>query len=289
MNMIKKFFAVIAVVMLSAFILSGCASGNSSSSITAAGSSALKPLVQEGANEFMAKNSGISIKVDGGGSGTGLSKVAAKSCDIGNSDVDASDMLTQQQAESLKDHRICVVGIAIVVSGDVAVTNLTTRQVIDIFTGKITNWKDAGGSDTEIVLLKRPSNSGTRAVFDKFVLGGAEEASGVVLMEESSEMIKAALSANKGAISYLALPYVDDTVKTLQYNGVSPTSENIENGDYPLWSYEHMYTNGEPTGTIMAFIDFMKSSDFAPEIAKLGYIPVSEMKVSRQSGNGFSD
>lgn len=278
--MIKKFVVSIAIFTAAVFIFSACASGGKASPVTAAGSSALMPLVQEGANEFMAKNAGAIINVEGGGSGAGLSKVAAKSCDIGNSDLAAEDMLTKQQAASLSDHRICAVGFAIVVSGDVTVTNLTTQQLVDIFTGKIRDWKDVGGSGGGIVILKRPSTSGTRAVFDKYVLNGAEEADGIALIEESSEMIKAALSVNKGAVSYLALPYIDGSVKTIQLDGVSLTAENIKSGDYPLWSYEHMYTNGEASGTAKAFLDFMTSPGFATEITKLGYIPVSEMKAT---------
>lgn len=277
----KKMIFVIAILTAAAILLSGCGiSKTSASSITASGSSALEPLVQEGADEFMATNIGIAIKVQDGGSGTGLSQVAAKTCDIGDSDLYAADMLSVQQASPLVDHRICVVGFAIVTSNDVTVTDLTTQQLKDIFAGKLTNWKDLGGSDEEIVILKRPASSGTRAVFDKYVLGGAEEASGVALIEESSQVLKNALAVNKGAISYLALPYVDSTVKTLEYNGIEPTAENIENGKYPLWSYEHMYTNGEASGTVKAFLDFMESHEFAPEITKLGYIPTSEMKVS---------
>jgi phosphate transport system substrate-binding protein len=279
--MIKKLVASIAMLTAAVIIFSACASGGKTSLVTAAGSSALMPLVQEGANEFMKKNIGAVINVEGGGSGAGLSKVAAKSCDIGNSDIAAEDMLTKQQASSLGDHRVCAVGFAIVVSGDVTVTNLTTQQLFDIFTGKIRNWKDVGGSGNDIVILKRPSTSGTRAVFDKYVLNGAEEADGIALIEESSEMIKAALSVNKGAVSYLALPYIDSSVKTVKLNGVSPTAENIKSGDYTLWSYEHMYTNGEASGTTKAFLDFIMSPGFATEITKLGYIPVSEMKVTR--------
>lgn len=281
--MIKKaVLAVCIIIILTAVLTAGCVSGSApeSAAVTIFGSTALIPLAEEGANEFMAHNPGVNVKVNGGGSGTGLSMVADKACDIGASDLYAEDMFSADKAALLTDHKICAVGYAIAVNPDVTVESLTNNQLIGIFTGKITNWKDVGGSDEEIVILNRPSSSGTRAIFKKYVLGGAEEAQGIALAEESSGVIKAALSVNKGAISYLALPYVDNTIKALKYNGVEPTEENIENGKYKLWSYEHMYTNGEAFGKVKAFLDYMAGPDFAPQITKLGYIPISDMKVS---------
>jgi phosphate transport system substrate-binding protein len=250
-------------------------------SLTAVGSSALQPLAQEGATEFMAKNSGVSVQVQGGGSGTGLSQVSSKACDIGDSDLYAEDKLPADQAKALVDHKVCVVGFAAVTSTDVTVTNLTGDQLIGIFTGKITNWKDVGGKDEKIILLSRPASSGTRFTFDKYALGGASEAAGVALTEDSSGAIKTALSTNPGSISYLALPYIDSSVHALQFNGVDANADNIKSGKYTIWSYEHMYTNGEATGAVKAFLDFMVGADFAPQITKLGYIPISDMQVTR--------
>lgn len=251
-------------------------------SVTAVGSSALQPLAQEGANEFMAKNTGVTVQVQGGGSGTGLTQVSQKACDIGDSDLYAEDKLAADQAKALVDHKVCVVGFATVVSSDVTVKNLTSQQLIDIFTGKVTNWKDVGGADEKITILNRPASSGTRFTFKKYALKGADEATGVALTEESSGAIKTALAANPGSISYLAIPYtLDGSVKTVQFEGVDPTNDNIKSGKYAIWSYEHMYTNGEAAGAVKAFLDFMVSSDFAPQVTKLGYIPISEMTVSR--------
>ena len=252
-----------------------------SGSAIAVGSSALQPLAEEGANQFMAIHPNVTVQVQGGGSGTGLTQVSQQACDIGNSDVFAEEKLDADAAANLVDHKVCVVGFATVVSPDVTVTNLTGEQLIDIFTGEITNWKDVGGNDEAITILNRPESSGTRATFKKYALNGAEEATGIALTEESSGAIRDALAANPGSISYLALSYVDDSVKALQYEGVDPTAENICNGTYPIWSYEHMYTYGEATGVVAAYLDFMVSADFAPAITELGYIPISDMQVER--------
>lgn len=252
-----------------------------SGSATAAGSSALQPLAERAAELYMAKNKDAKIQVQGGGSGTGLTQVAEGGCDIGNSDVFAEEKLPADQASTLVDHKVCVVGFATVVNPEVKVDNLTKQQLTDIFTGKVTNWKEVGGDDLKIVILNRPKSSGTRATFKKYALDGAEEAEGQALTEESSGAIKKALTDTKGSISYLALSYVDSSVKALKYDGVEPTVDNVKNGTYPIWSYEHMYTKGEGSAVAVDFINYMMSDEFKSTIVELGYIPNSEMKVSR--------
>lgn len=257
------------------------ASEGVSGSVTALGSTALQPLVEKAAEMFMSKNPDAKIQVQGGGSGTGLTQVAQGGADIGNSDVFAEEKLPADQATGLIDHKVCVVGFATVVNPKVTVDNLTEQQLIDIFTGKITNWKDAGGSDMKIVVLNRPASSGTRATFKKYALKGNDEVSGVALTEDSSGTIKKAIADNEGSISYLAFPYIDDTVKALKFNGVEPKAENVISGQYTIWSYEHMYTKGEAAGAAKAFLDYITGGEFKSAITELGYIPNSDMKVSR--------
>ncbi|MCR4430829.1 MAG: phosphate ABC transporter substrate-binding protein [Tepidanaerobacteraceae bacterium] len=252
-----------------------------SGSITAAGSSALLPLVEQAASQFMSKNPNAKINVQAGGSGTGLKLVSEGTVEIGNSDIFAEEKLDADKAKELVDHKVCVVGFATVVNPNIKVDNLTKQQLIDIFTGKITNWKQVGGDDQKIVILNRPTSSGTRATFKKYALDGQEEAQGIALTEESSGAIKKAIADTPGSISYLALSYVDSSVKALKLDGVEPTAENITSGKYPIWSYEHMYTKGEPTGLTKAFLDYMVSDEVKSLVAELGYIPISDMKVSR--------
>lgn len=252
-----------------------------SGSATAVGSSALQPLAEKAAQMFMEKNKEANIQVQGGGSGTGLKQVSEGGADIGNSDVYAAEKLPEDKAKELVDHKVCVVGFATVVNPKVKVDSLTKQQLVDIFTGKITNWKDVGGDDMKIVIVNRPSSSGTRATFKKYALDGAEEAQGMALTEDQSGTVRKAIADTNGAISYLALSYVDSSVKALKYEGVEAKVENITSGKYPIWSYEHMYTKGEAKGAVKAFIEYMMSDDFKSTITELGYIPNSEMKVSR--------
>ncbi|MDT8718147.1 phosphate ABC transporter substrate-binding protein [Clostridium sp. 19966] len=257
-----------------------------SGNITASGSSALKPLADEVNNIFKQKNPDAVINIQAGGSGTGLSNVSDGTVDIGNSDIFAEEKLTADQAKALVDHQVCVVGFAAVVNPKVTVDNLTKQQLIDIFTGKTTNWKDVGGADQKIVIISRPDSSGTKATFKKYALDGAKEAAGNALKEDSSGAVSTAVSQTEGSISYLASSYFTDAdsktkVKALKIDGVEMNKANITTGKYNIWSYEHMYTKGEAKDLAKAFIDFFKTDDAKNAMEKLGYIPSTDMKVKR--------
>ena len=188
----KKSVAIALSTVCMVGALAGCGSsssdnGNDSAkaeklngSITAAGSSALKPLVDDAADLFNEKYPDVNITIDAGGSGEGLKQVSEGTVNIGNSDVEAAEKLDATKASALVDHKVCVVTMAPIVNKDVTasgVKNLTKAQLTDIFTGKITNWKEVGGADEAIVLITRPESSGTRATFKKYALDGASEAS----------------------------------------------------------------------------------------------------------------
>lgn len=255
-------------------------SGDSlSGTVTASGSSALLPLAQAAADKFMESNPELVITVNGGGSGEGLKQVADGSVDIGNSDVSAEEKLDADVAKTLTDHEVAIVAMAPVVNKDLGITSLTTDQLVSIFTGKVTNWKDVGGPDEEILLVTRPSSSGTRATFKKWALNGEEEASNEALETDDSGTLVQTVSTNKGAIGYVALSYlVNNTdVQAVAIDGVEPTLENAYSGEYKVWSYEHMYTNGEGSKEAQAFIEYMCGDEFASEVEKMGYGVVSKL------------
>ncbi|WP_151736384.1 phosphate ABC transporter substrate-binding protein ['Paenibacillus yunnanensis' Narsing Rao et al. 2020] len=256
-----------------------------SGSILASGSTALQPLVEQVAERFMETNTGVDIQVQGGGSGTGLTQVAEKQVDIGNSDVFAEEKLKDDDAEkaaALVDHQVAVVAIAAVSHPDAGVDSLTKQQLVDIFTGKIKNWSEVGGADQAIQIINRPASSGTRATFETFALGTKTEDLQGSIQEDSSGTVKKMIGETPGAIGYLALSYLDDSVKTLNYDGVEPSVDNVISGDYPVWAYQHMYTNGEPTGAVKAFLDYFLTDEVqTTDVVELGYIPASQMQVSR--------
>ncbi|TEB14386.1 Phosphate-binding protein PstS 1 precursor [Pelotomaculum sp. FP] len=258
-----------------------------SGNITSVGSTAMQPLAEQAATQFMAKNPDVKIVVQGGGSGTGLTQVSQGAAQIGNSDIFAEEK-SGIDASQLVDHQICVVGMAAVINPSVNIDNLTSQQLVDIFTGKTTNWKDVGGADQKIVLVNRPKASGTRATFKKYALGGAEEAAGIE--EDASGTVRKIVKDTPGAIGYLALSYLDGSVKAVSIDGVAPSKENITTGKYPVWAYMHSYTKGKPDGAVEAFLSYLMTDEVQKTIVpQLGYIPETDMKITRDSAGNIKN
>lgn len=253
--------------------------------VTASGSSALLPLAKLAGDQFKAKNPDVSMTINGGGSGTGLKQVFDGTVTIGNSDVAAEEKLSPEQAKQLVDHKVAVVTMATVANKKIAdtVKTLSKDQLKGIFTGQITNWSAVGGPDLPITLISRPATSGTRAVFEKFALDGAKEATNKSLETDDSGALIQTIADNEGAIGYVALSYMgkSDKVAPIAIGGVAPTLENTYNGTYPVWGYEHMYTKGEAKDAAKAYLDFVVSDEFGKKIEEMGYGVTSKMKVSR--------
>ncbi|WHY76138.1 phosphate ABC transporter substrate-binding protein [Neobacillus sp. WH10] len=253
-----------------------------SGSLSVSGSSAMQPLVAAAAEEFMNENPNVDIQVNAGGSGTGLSQVAEGSVQIGNSDVFAEEK-EGIPADQLVDHKVAVVGMTAAVNPKVGIKDIKKEDLIKVFTGKITNWKELGGKDQKIVLVNRPDSSGTRAIFNKFALDGATPAEGIT--EDSSNTVKKIINETEGAIGYLAFSYfTDDSVTPLSIDGIEPTAENVQSGKFPVWAYQHSYTKGEADGLAKAFLDYLMSDDIQNTLLKeQGYLPVTKMKVERDA------
>jgi phosphate transport system substrate-binding protein len=248
-----------------------------SGSLVISGSTALQPLAAAAAEEFMNKNPKVSIQVNGGGSGTGLSQVSQGAVQIGNSDVFAEE----KTITGLTDNKVAVVGMTAAVNPKVGIKDIKKSDLIKVFTGQIKNWKELGGADQKVTLVNRPDSSGTRAVFNKLALDGATPAEGIT--EDASNTVKKIINETPGAIGYLAFSYLtDNTVTALSIDGVQPTAENVTTGKFPVWAYEHMYTKGAATDLEKAFLDYMMSDEIQTNmVTKQGYIPVTTMKVER--------
>lgn len=292
-------FGKLGVVLCAAAIaigaLAGCgggadggaktAAGKDGGTVLAVGSSALQPLAQQAAKDYMSKNSGVKITVQGGGSGTGLSQIAAGSVQIGNSDVFAE--AKKIDAKDLVDNKVAVVGMGPVVNKDVKVDSVSQKDLIGIFTGKITNWKEVGGQDLPIVVINRAEGSGTRATFEEF---GLKKNKAMKAQEQdNSGAVEKIVSSTPGAISYLAFSYYNDKTKALKVDGVAPTSENVATNSWKIWSYEHMYTRKNADKNTTDFIKYIMSDDVQKNLVpKLGYIPVNIMKYQRDAQGAIS-
>ncbi len=249
-----------------------CVSG----SITASGSTALAPLVQAVAKDYQSKCSGSSITVNLGGSKTGLSDVESGVSQIGNSDVFAN---SSTQAD-LKDHQVAVVIFTLIINSKITgVTNLTSAQIKGIYSGSVTNWKQVGGPDLKIVVVSRPASSGTRATFQKYILGAPESISGPSnLTSDSTGTVVQNITQTDGAIGYAALgPAKKSGLTMLSIDGSAPTADLAKNNMYKFWNIEHMYTKSDASGLAQALINYMASDYAKSQATTLSFIAVKDM------------
>jgi phosphate transport system substrate-binding protein len=290
---------LLGVAMAISIIISACSSGSTggggstptagpstlgtpgsyncvSGTLTVSGSTALQPLVTKVATDYQAKCPGASITVSGGGSSTGKANVEAGSSGIGDSDTPAS----ATQAD-LVDHKVAVVIFGVIVNSDTNVTNLTTAQLQGIYSGTYTNWKQVGGANLPIVVVSRPTTSGTRATFAQYVLGKTETVTGPShLISDSTGTVVTEVGQTNGAIGYAATGQVPSggTVSVISIDGNAATATNVESNTYKFWNIEHMYTKGQPTQLAQALIDYMDSAQGHTEEAALQFVSLSAMQ-----------
>ena len=284
MKKVSKILAAILVLSLSLGLLAGCGQSKSEQpkqaateiqgTVSASGSTALLPLLKPAQEEFQKLHAKVTVNIAGGGSFTGQNQVAAGSVNIGNSDVGLQDSL---KSAGLVEHKLVGIPFVFIVNPSVTVDSLTPEQYVAIFSGKITNWKDVGGKDQGITIIHRAKSSGSRATIQEVVMKSASFTDNAVI-QDSNGAVRAAIASTPGAIGYVDAAYVDQSVKGLAYNGVKFSLENVTGGKYPVYTFGRMYTKGQPTGAVKAFIDYATSKDFQEKYAeKQGFVPVTKM------------
>ena len=260
----------LSAILLTVIFSAGCVSTDETETISIAGSTTVLPVAQAVAEEYMAQHSNADIQVSGGGSGVGATSAIEGTADFGMLSRELKS--SEKDGNNLQEFVVGRDGIALVGHPSNTVSDLTIEQGKAIYQGEITNWKDVGGSDSEIVLIGRDSSSGTREFFTEFVLNKEESAKEMQELNSNGAVAKA-VSMTPGAIGYVSLEYVDDSLKAFSIGGVEPTVENVVSGVYEINRPLLMITNGEPTGLTADYLEFILSAEGQQILEDNGFIP----------------
>lgn len=240
-----------------------------SGTVATDGSTSMEEVIGALGEQFMADNSGVSVTYNPTGSGAGIEAVSNGSCDIGL----ASRALTDdEKAGGLTETIVALDGIAVIVNADSPVADLTVEQIAQIFTGEITNWSELGGADAEIAVFGREAGSGTRGAFEEIV--GVEDACTYTNEYSSTGDVIGNVASNPNGIGYASLSAVDDTVKAVAVNGVTPSEDTVKDGSYEIQRPFVMVTKEgtQLSEAAQAFLDFAMSADAAEIIAVAGAV-----------------
>ena len=298
MEHMSKIVRIITVLVI-LNVLPGCGGLPTSAPGTAEPRKATQTIINKGsdtmvnlalawAEAYTAQHPEVRISVTGGGTGTGIAALINGTVDIAN----ASRAMEPEEVDEARangiepvEHIVAGDAIAVVVNPTNPVSALTIDQLSDIFTGKITRWPEVGGEDRPIVLLSRESNSGTHIYFLENVVRKGEKDNQSVfspdtLLMPSSEGISAEIRQNPNAIGYDGLGYVTPDQKTINVarrageHYIPPSIETAKDGSYPIARVLYMYTNGQPTGIIRQYLDWIMSEDGQKIVEELGFVPL---------------
>ena len=271
MKKMTKVLTTVLVIALAALTLAGCAKKDTSP-VTTDGSTSMEKVIGALGEAFMNNNSGASFTYNPTGSGSGIKAVLEGRCDIGLSSRALKD---EEKAEGLVETVLAYDGIAMVVNPENPVSDLSLEQIAAIYTGEITNWKEVGGNDAEIVLIGREAGSGTRDGFET-ITGTAEACKYRQELTSTGDVI-ATVASNPDAIGYASLAALKNTVKALSVSGVTPTEETVKDGNYIIQRPFVLVTRtGEKlSDNAQKFFDFALSAEAAQYITTAGAVPVN--------------
>lgn len=271
------------LVFMFIFMVVGCSTqGDNSSSekglqgtVVVVGSTSVTPVAQDLADAFGKKELGVKIEIQGVGSSAGIKAVNEGAANIGMS---SRNLKEEEKDFGLQEHTIAYDGIAIAVHPSNDIKDLTPEDIEKIYKGEITNWKEVGGQDAEIVVVSREEGSGTRGAFEELMGLEGDEGSLVkedVLIADGNGAVKASIATKENAIGYLSLTYLeDDSVKAVTIDGVDPTVENVIQGKYKISRPFLMLSKGELSKEAQAYLDFIMSEE-GQEVVAQSAIPVN--------------
>lgn len=243
---------------------------NVEGTITMNGSTSMEKFANALNESFMAKYPRVTATVEFTGSGAGIEAVSNGTVDIGNSSRALKD---EEKAKGLVENIVAIDGIGIVANTATTVDNVTTEQLKQIYTGAVTNWKDLGGEDSQIVVIGREASSGTRGAFEEIL--GIEDNCRYAQEIDSTGAVMAKVASTPGAIGYVSIDIIDDTVKTLRLDGTAPAQETIKDGSYTLQRPFVMATKGEiseQSPAVQELFNYINSDEGQEIIAKVGLI-----------------
>jgi phosphate transport system substrate-binding protein len=275
----KNTGAGLIVALLGVLLFAGCTNTNEEAAqkitLSVSGSTTVQPIAAKAAEKYMEENSNVIVSVQGGGSGTGIKMVAEGSADIGTTSRELSAEEITANPE-LKAYEVAADGIAVIVHPSNTLTDLTKQQIKDIFSGKITNYKELGGPDKEIVVIIRETGSGTRTSFEEMIMDkGKTPNSEGSEQQGSNGAVKASVLSNPNAIGYVGEGFVDSSVKALRIDGIAPSKETIKAGTYPVSRKLYMITKGEAAGKTKDYIDYILSDAGQDIVEEEGFVRIA--------------
>ena len=241
-----------------------------SGSVTLAGSTSMEKLANAMNEAFMEKYPNVSATAEFTGSSAGIESLAAGSVDIGDASRALSD---DEKGQGIVENIVAIDGIAVITDTDNTITDIKSEDLAKVYTGEITNWKDLGGKDEQIVVIGREAGSGTRDAFEELM--DVKDSCKYAQELDSTGAVLAKVAATPGAVGYVSLDVLDDTVNGLKINSVEPTEENILAGTYVLQRPFVMATKGEiseQSEQVQAYFDFINSEDGQNVIKSVGLI-----------------
>ena len=244
-----------------------------SGTVSLAGSTSMQKLCEAMIESFSEEYPDITVTAEYTGSGAGLEAVAAGKTDIGNSSRALKD---SEKAAGVEENIVAIDGIAVIANKAGKVLDLTTEQLSDIYTGKITNWKDLGGANAKIVVISRDTSSGTFECWEEMVMK-KQRVSPAALMQASNGAVVQAVSKNKNAIGYIGLGYVDKSTKGLTVNKVTANAQTALSKQWPIARELFIFTNGAPAGSVKDFVDYLLDPGKGQKnVLEVGYVPLAK-------------